>query len=382
MRNLEGVKAVTWKGGDEVQSTTVRTWGTNRPSSPTQFEASSPSLTVSSHDSGSCSGLPPKVDTVLGPSDPLVPCSPMSAPVVKDLKSPILLQSPLCSSSSNPSIIPQALDTASMLDSLGLLDSKVENILNTSVSSTAVEVSYPIHDPLGNAEEVEPRNLNVTFDAEANLNSTFSKEDPPEPTVNLNETFEKPDENKFELPVIAPVDQDNQIEKLNGTFSLEENSTKRGLHENDGDKSATLTEKQNSVASLAMSSTFVGPLMKKTSSQSPAHVAPTISLSKKQATSISSPSLLAPSRRTVTSASSPTVVGSNVAFTRKPTSSPPVSAPNAAPFRKPGAASSSSPTFAVPNAPTSTAAMKSHIGLKKTANGGNGDRRKGTSYLL
>ena len=228
MRSLEGVKAVRWRA-DEDENSTVEMWVTKMPNSPARVEALLPSTMVANVPPPS---LPPKMDSVLTAPDRLIVSSPVGTTIGRGVKSPVLLQSPLCSSSSNAPTIPQPMDTASMLDSLGLLDSKVENILNTSVSSTAVEVSYPISEDPANTDD-KMKHLNVTFDAEANLNSTFNKDDLPEVNVNLNETFEKPDENKFELPVIS-VEQDSHLEKLNGTFCLEQNSTKAAPLECDG----------------------------------------------------------------------------------------------------------------------------------------------------
>ncbi|XP_034255843.1 kinesin-like protein KIF18A [Thrips palmi] len=202
MRGLEGMKSVQWNQSmdkfycaeDDVFTDTSESQ--TKPSTQITLSTSATSFTSQSMNVSTCgeSSLPPI-----------------------EAANVVLLQSPLCSSSSNPLNVTNDIDTVTMLDNLEDLDSKVENILNTSVSSSA-QVRQGCDESI---PHVGANALNVTFDADGNLNSTFTKDDLIEPVVNLNETFEKPEAS---VDIVIPnVAGDN----LNGTFSLDDDTSSK-----------------------------------------------------------------------------------------------------------------------------------------------------------
>ena len=376
MRDIEGVKAVKWKQENDDETPVVRTLGTTMKNG-LEIPKQHASFTTS-HDSVKYQSIPVKDEL----------SSPARCISVQEVKSPPILQSPLCSSSSISPSVSKPMDTASILNSLGMLDSKVENILNTSVTSSAVEISDSVHEPLCSADDDEKaKALNVTFDAgaEANLNATFNKDILPEApgeSCNLNETFEKVDEIKFDLPIIPSTVQESSL-KLNGTFSLEEKLVESNiatekesyvaLENTDSLPSpAPPSSASISVKGLSAPSTVSPSLLKPPSSLSPSLLKPPSTVS---------PSKLLAAKITFTS-SSPSLATSSIAISKKPTYSPTIPASNVAPSRKVATAVSSPPTFAVPNTAVPALSTKPVVGLKRPVSVVNGDKRKALASNL
>ncbi|KAK3923397.1 Kinesin-like protein KIF18A [Frankliniella fusca] len=204
MRSLEGLKSVQWKSGNEISVF-----------HPADDSAEMPVTSVTGDH----------LKFVNDSTPSLLPSFLSEEKEWASKQNEALVQSPLCSSSSNPSSILD-LDTATMLATMRSLDSKVDSILNTSISSTAGEVGL---GPIPSEDKEQP--LNVTFERDSNLNSTFTKDDDEKCKATLNETFDLKEEN-VRVSLTEPGDVDNQmsvsapsVSDFNSIFSLGDNAS-------------------------------------------------------------------------------------------------------------------------------------------------------------
>lgn len=353
MRGLEGLKAVQWNRAlDKFYQADDDTEYVNQLPLQTGSAQSLPkdhsnSESSFSSQSATLTHCPEAEETSLTPTE--------DNPVV-------ILQSPLCSSSTVPLNVTQDINTVTMLDTLEDLDSKVENILNTSVSSSA-QVENERDEPGTN---LEAKALNETFDADSNLNSTFTKDDLIETKVNLNETFEK--------PVSSDVVPTNSEERnLNGTFCLDDSAPCAVAQSKAECFSPSLTASTPPVASdspslkryLTMPSIYSGSIhLKKASSISPSNAAP------KAASPRLSPGPTTMTNGPLKKLGSPSHVSMlNIAMKKQSSASSPSTSENV--LGKKSGAAVTLPSFAVPIVPPVKSLTKyKHVG-------GIGDKKKG-----
>lgn len=326
MRGLEGIKSVQWKQErDEVYLTEL-----DEDEQPPVFRQS---ILYPTNKVGTSQAIAATESLVV--SDSTAQSSLVLPVEVQVAESTMLLQSPLCSSSSNPADLAQTMDTVSMLDTLGDLHSKVDSILNTSISSVVAEAGLVEDLPCSDNTDIP---LNVTFDGEANLNSTFTKEEPVETKINLNETYETQDESK---PPLSSASGD----KFNGTFILKDDVDEEPSETR---RSSLQAGSGGALDSKKLSSPAIGsPLrnaLSRTLSQSPINAGTSGNSSKKDNTS-PTPLNAALLKKSQFSSSSPSLAVPSATFLKK-TSSP---SGVASVLKKTGPAVPS-PTFAVPAA--------------------------------
>lgn len=344
MRGLEGLKSVQWRTGSAISVF-----------HPADESEETPVTSITTDE----------LKCTKDSTQPTLPSLVPKGNVLDTIKNEVLVQSPLCSSSSNPSSVPEDIDTATMLASMEDLDSKVDNILSTSISSTAAETDG----------EDKERPLNVTFDGDSNLNSTFVKDSEEPSKVCLNETFEKteasgqvlavgPKENTASGPVC-------QVEELNNTFSMEESSSKVTMMKMSVPETVQGYRRSPQLHVSPNSSPYHKRFPSPSNSsplrvlKSPNPRSPLSAESKKD--SSSSPPVVGPLKKQVSSIS-PVLLSS--ALLKKPSSiSPSTSALSTTTLTK--KTGTNSPAFAVP-APVPA---KSSVGLKRPV-GGFVDKRK------